>query len=256
MERFAVDAGDRDVRRCGAGRGGDRIALAADRLRGAAGGGVVLDRLATAGSEDHGAGPAGHDALLRERAGADGRRADLRRRRRGGRARAVVCGGHGRRGARGRNRNAQARHRLGATLGPLSVAGHGGGPRARRPDDRYGERRRRRHLRVPGGAAAAHRDTANRTARPPRYPPHPLPRAGCRVRRHSRLPARRPTPHGQLVGQRPPRQPARHRAADRPRRRRGGDRRHECATRRARDGGHRAGAARCGPGGAERAAQR
>ena len=43
-----------------------------------------------------------------------------------------------------------------------------------------------------------------------------------RVRRHPAVRARRPAAHGQLAGERAPRQPARHTAADRPRRRRGG----------------------------------
>ena len=49
---ITIDAGDRDLRRGGAGRRRDRCALAADRVRGAAARRAVLDQLAAPGAED------------------------------------------------------------------------------------------------------------------------------------------------------------------------------------------------------------
>ena len=99
-------------------------------------------------------------------------------------------------------------------------------------------------------------DPEDRTARPARHPPDPAHRARRRIRRHPAVRPRRPAANGQLAGQRPPRQPARHRAADRPGRRCGGADRHVRAAAGPGDRGDRAGAARRGPGGAERTAQR
>ena len=51
LARFAIDAGDGDLRGGRAGRRGDRIALAADRVRGAVARRAVLGQLAAAAAE-------------------------------------------------------------------------------------------------------------------------------------------------------------------------------------------------------------
>ncbi len=146
------------------------------------------------------------------------------------------------------------RHRR--QVGPVSDRGPRESPCARRAVAGHRHGRRRQCVRVPAGATAIHRDPTHRTARPPRHPPDSAHRAGRRVCRCPPIRARRPVAHGQLAGQRAARQPARHGAADRPRRRRRGADRRVSAAAGSGDRSNRPHRARRGTGRAERVAQR
>ena len=230
--------------------------MAAHRVRGAAAGRVVFDRLAADGTQGLSARRAGPAALFRRGADAAERVGDRGAGRRRGRTCDYGRRGHGTRRSRERSRPAADRYGRGRTMGPLPDPGQGGRRRPGRAAGGHRDRRCRRRVRVSLGPTAIHRDPQDRTAGSARHSPHPAHRARCRVRRYSPIRPRGPVAHGQLAGERAPWQPARHAAVDRPGRRRGGADRHVFATAGSGDGGDPTNAARRGSSGAERTAKR